>query len=72
MRVGQLKSLLANASLPDDAPVLIPSSDHSYRMVEFRPLRAREIRGRNYYCEDSGDDADHQPEEVVIEALVGN
>lgn len=70
MTVDELRAELDK--LPGDAPILVSGSDHSYVAPYFRAGTARFVRSENYYCEDSGDDADHRPEELVIQALVGD
>ena len=69
MTVDQLRKVLED--LPGELPVLISSVDHSYRPVDFALDSARYVRSEGYYCEDSGDDADHRPEEKVIQAVIG-
>lgn len=71
MTVGELKSIIENEKLPDSAPVLVPASDHSYRVIQYAEFEAtRATAGRqNFYCE-YYDDETLEPGEVKIEALV--
>lgn len=70
MNVGELRKVLEG--VPDDLPILMPGHDHSYTpYCRFTVGTARYVKAENYYCEDSGDDADHRPEEKVIQALLG-
>ena len=50
--------------------VLVQSYDHSYIQGYFYARTARYVKSQGYYCEDSGNDADHLPAEKVILALV--
>ena len=54
--VKQLKELIAN--LPDDAQVLVPGEDHSYRAASVEATTAlREGRGRHSgWTEDHGEE----------------
>lgn len=70
MTVGELKSVIEK--LPDDAPVLIPGSDHSYHLVGHADTEAtRSGRGRHsydyyeYYSEE-----DLEPGETKVSALI--
>lgn len=51
LNVGHLRRLIAD--LPDDAPVLVPAPDHSYRQpfAEVGPARL----GNDGWSEDDGD-----------------
>ncbi len=61
MKVRDLKKLLETA--PDDAPVMVPARDHSYREAHCR-LTTGLMEGRNQWMEDFG-------EETTREAVYG-
>lgn len=49
MTVGELKRLLAD--VPDDAPILVPSFDHSYRAGMASVTNATRQPGHDQWCE---------------------
>lgn len=59
MNVKDLKKLLENA--PDDAPVMVPSYDHSYREARCQ-LTTGLMEGRNQWTEDLGEDTTPEAE----------
>lgn len=66
-----VKQLIEIAStLPPDAPVLVPASDHSYRAVTAEAATANRWEKRQMnYSEDFGDEH-RQPDETSVPALV--
>ncbi len=69
MTVGELRQALDGVL--DSTIILIESVDHSYRPLGLHFGTARYVKAEGYYCEDSGDDEDHRPEEKVIDAMIG-
>lgn len=66
MTVGELKRIIAK--LPDDAPVLVPGSDHSYQKIYEFGTDAT-YAGQGHYFEYFG--AEHlESGEVRVNALV--
>jgi hypothetical protein len=53
MNIKELKALIER--LPDETPVLIPGSDHSYRSASAEATTALQER-RNQWAEDYGED----------------
>lgn len=68
---GDLKRLLAD--VPDDTPLLVEHSDHSYRLVSGSVLDvavAKAKRGGRLFSEWSGNQADYDEPVEVIKAVV--
>lgn len=68
MTIGHLKKLIADANLPDTAPVLLSGSDHSYYTVGHIETEAVEW-GRRDFAEYYGEEY-LQPGERKIQALI--
>jgi hypothetical protein len=68
MNVGQLRTLLANA--PDDAVILVPASDHSYREVRAVLTTALGSK-RDGYMEDFGEEFNESNAPRVQAVVVG-
>jgi hypothetical protein len=69
MNVKMLRELLSH--LPDDAPIVVPDGDHSYRIASASVTSAGRVseRGRSHYCEWYGEEHAGDGEER-IDALV--
>lgn len=65
MTVKQLRAIMAR--LPDDAPVLVPGSDHSYSLIGYAEFEA--ARSGRYYCEYYSEE-DLEPGECKVPALI--
>lgn len=67
MNVGQLKKLISDANLPDDAPVLLPGLGYSYYVAEYPKTVA--TQSGHYFSEYFG--AEHLASgEKKIQALI--
>ena len=73
LRTAQdLKTLLA--SVPDEALVLVPGSDHSYSHAHTASYASVVVEGRDHYAQDFGqehDDAYSRPFKRIKALIIG-
>jgi hypothetical protein len=68
MNIKKLKELIAN--MPDEALVLVPDSDHSYRVPNVNAGTAIRNKAGDYIYEDHGDENKDFKQDVRIDALI--
>lgn len=66
MTLGQLRRLVNESTLADDAPVLVPADDHSYRLASAQLVPA--VNCEDEWSEESGDALNY--DEKLVDALI--